>query len=104
MMKGNVLREIRFKDGYRIPKGGLILISWPDPRMQANRVQVHHGDRVIPVPAVTALAWIGHTASLAELEEATFDGTCETPNGHSVEPDGVDPEGVPSWLLIHGLI
>ncbi len=104
MMKGNTLREIRFKDGHRIAKGELILIAWLDPKHQATRVQVHHAGRLLHVPAVTALSWIGLTASLAELEEATFDGTCETPNGHSVEPDGVDPQGVPSWLLIHGLI
>jgi hypothetical protein len=104
MMKGNTLREIRFKDGYRIKKGDMILLFWPDPRGKATCVEVHHGGRLIFVPSVTALAWIGHSASPSELEEATFDGTCETPNGHTVEPDGVDPEGVPSWLLIHGLI
>lgn len=104
MMKGNTLRDIRFKDGYRISKGDMILIGWADPKHQATRAQVYHGNRLLNVPAVTALAWIGISASLSELEAATFDGTCETPNGHSVEPDGVDADGVPSWLLIHGLI
>lgn len=29
---------------------------------------------------------------------------CKTPNGIMVEPDGIDPEGWPSWMLILGIM
>lgn len=29
---------------------------------------------------------------------------CVTPTGHVVEPDGVGPDGVPSWLILLGMI
>lgn len=35
-----------------------------------------------------------------ELREWDQDGVCETPTGHRVEPDGVGPDGVPSWLRL----
>lgn len=52
-------------------------------------------------------AWAAGIAELptqAELEEWIFDGLCETPSGDSVEPDGVGPDGAPSWLRCLGLI
>ncbi len=39
-----------------------------------------------------------------QLEEWTFDGICEATDGCSVEPDGVCPDGHPSWLLYLGFI
>lgn len=104
MIKGNVDREIRFKDGYRIPKGDTVIISWTDPRMNPTQVQVLHRERVLNCNARSSLAWIGLACSEESLIEAMEDGTCETPNGNAVEPDGVDSDGAPSWLMIHGLI
>ena len=31
-------------------------------------------------------------------------GGCKTPNGIMVEPDGTDPDGWPSWMLILGMM
>ncbi len=42
--------------------------------------------------------------TLATLQRWEMDGVCKTPTGHMVEPDGVGPDGVPSWLRILGLI
>jgi hypothetical protein len=102
MINGSVVREIRFRDGHMIPKGDSLIISWPDPK--GNPTQVHHRGRILNCTARSSLAWIGLTCSGESLAEAMEDGTCETPNGNEVEPDGVDPEGAPSWLMIYGLI
>ncbi len=104
MMKGTVIREIRFKDGYCILKGESIFIAWPDPRLNPTRVEVLHKDRALNCVAVFALGWIGIFCTLADLFEAAFDSVCDTPNGTTVEPDGIDSQGVPSWLSIHGLL
>jgi hypothetical protein len=104
MIKGQMLKEVRFRNGHIIPKGDTIIVNWTDPKLNAFQVEVHHRGTILSSPAATALAWIGLTVSREELESAIFDGTCETPAGNSVEPDGVDSQGVPSWLGIHGLI
>jgi hypothetical protein len=104
MMKGTVIREIRFKDGHRILKGDSILIAWPDPRLNPTRVEVFHKDRVLNCLAVSALGWICKSCTEKDLAEAVHDSVCATPNGSTVEPDGVDSDGVPSWLMIHGLM
>lgn len=41
---------------------------------------------------------------LAELEEWSSDAICPTPTGDDVEPDGIGPDGVPSWLMLLGYI
>jgi len=42
--------------------------------------------------------------SLEMLKEWDHDGICETPTGHRVEPDGIGPDGVPSWLRVFSII
>lgn len=42
--------------------------------------------------------------TMDEVSEWVHDSVCETPTGHRVEPDGVGPDGVPSWLGALGLI
>jgi hypothetical protein len=49
----------------------------------------------------------GHKSipSMRTLERwAMEDGTCETPSGDVVEPDGTGPDGAPSWLKYFSLI
>lgn len=42
--------------------------------------------------------------SQATLERWDADGICETPTGERVEPDGTGRDGVPSWLVVLGMI
>jgi hypothetical protein len=104
MIKGYAIREIRFKDGHRIGKGDCLIVRWPDPRLRPTSAEVMHRDRIINSPAATALAWMGFAISQEALLQAVMDGVCETPSGSRVEPDGVGSDGVPSWLMIHGLL
>jgi hypothetical protein len=104
MIKGQMLKEVRFREGQVIPKGATVILSWPDGRLKPFQVEVHHGNSVLTTRAASALVWIGLTVTQEELKSAMLDGICETPAGNSVEPDGVDSQGVPSWLVIHGLI
>ncbi len=41
---------------------------------------------------------------MGELEEWASESVVDTPTGHAVEPDGIGPDGVPSWLRCLGLI
>ena len=42
--------------------------------------------------------------TMATLERWSNDGVCRTVTGYKVEPDGIGPDGSPSWLLALGLI
>lgn len=41
---------------------------------------------------------------LEQLEEWESEGVCETPDGCITEPDGTCSHGLPSWLIIAGVI
>lgn len=47
---------------------------------------------------------IKYIPSFDTLKQWDYDGICETPTGHRVEPDGIGPDGVPSWLRLFSLI
>jgi hypothetical protein len=61
---------------------------------------VHAPDRDYRVSARSAF----HAPSLEELEESASDGTCPSIFGDTVEPDGWDSHGSPSWMLALNLI
>jgi len=42
--------------------------------------------------------------SIKALEKMSNDAIVTTPTGHRVEPDGYGPDGLPSWLLVMGVI
>lgn len=44
------------------------------------------------------------TPDYAEIEGWVADSVCESLMGETVEPDGIDEFGSPSWLLALGLI
>lgn len=41
---------------------------------------------------------------MRSLEKWTFDSVCKSVGGKTVEPDGYDINGYPSWLLVCGII
>ena len=47
---------------------------------------------------------INDPKQMDKLQNMVFDGTCFTPDGCIVEPDGSCEHGLKSWLLIYGLI
>jgi hypothetical protein len=42
--------------------------------------------------------------SVTSLMRWSEDGICKSIGGKKVEPDGYDPDGFPSWLLVTGFI
>lgn len=42
--------------------------------------------------------------SMRALEKQAENAIVTTPTGHRVEPDGYGPDGIPSWLLVLGVI
>ena len=44
------------------------------------------------------------TPTFSEVKSWVYDSVCESLTGDCVEPDGVGPDGAPSWLLALHLI
>lgn len=68
-------------------------------------VHVVERDPTTGLPKV--VLWNDQLFEAPDLDEVrmwVFDSVCESLLGHTVEPDGVDFEGSPSWLLVMGLI
>ena len=49
-------------------------------------------------------AFVDDLPSMAEIDEWMMDGCCESLSGDIVEPDGIGPDGAPSWLIALGMI
>lgn len=90
-------KAIKLKTGETLPKG--LPVSFQKDCPSACLV---HGERDHPFRVRVTSAF--RAPSLDSLQEAVCDGVCESVAGHSVEPDGWDHEGSPSWLLALGMI
>lgn len=92
-------KEIRLKDGVTLPVGLPVEFIKTSPSI----CLVQCGD-LRPGPARVRVTSAFQCPTLEELEGAVSDGVCESVGGDSVEPDGWDSEGSPSWLLALGMI
>lgn len=98
-MLKTLYRDIKFLEGTTFKKGdrvtvkpisgntSLCLISNPSSKEYRIRYQ-----SVFKEP------------SLKSFEKWTYGDTCKSVTGKTIEPDGYDSEGFPSWLLVVGLI
>jgi len=91
----NTQKPIKLKSGETLPAG--LPCSFLEP---STLCIVHAAGRDYKVRASSAF----HAPSTEELEEAVNDCTCPSVFGETVEPDGWDCHGSPSWLLAFGLI
>ncbi len=87
---------IKLKTGEILPAG--LPVTFQKDNWSSCLVQ---GDR--PEPYRIRVSSAFNMPSMDELEEAVNDGVCPSVAGHSVEPDGWDHEGSPSWLLALGM-
>ena len=93
----NTELPIKLKDGSTLP-AGLPVSFTANPRV----VLVTTPERDEPLRIRTTSAF--RPPELDELAEMAGDGLCLSVAGETVEPDGHDPHGAPSWLLVLDLI
>lgn len=85
-----------------VHSGGWRLFSRKKPDVPLDEWRKRKLEMIANLPA-----WARECKSLpsiATLEHWMMDGICESISGDSVEPDGLGPDGAPSWLLALGLI
>lgn len=90
-------KPIKLKDGSTLPAG--LPVSFIPASPRTCNV---HCDRDKPVHVRITSAFISPT--MDEIEDAVCDSVCLSIGGETVEPDGWDSNGAPSWLLALGLI
>jgi len=93
----NTEKPIKLKNGSTLPAGLPVSFIPGNPRC----CHVHAGcDSPFFVRITSAFI----SPSMDEIEDAVCDSVCPSIGGETVEPDGWDSEGSPSWLLALGLI
>ena len=115
-------REIKLKDGTVIPAGtkGEVRPLLPDELGNTGNninIRSHYTGILVFRPEgsereykfkmskLTNMFEGFKAPSVKTMEKWEWDrGGCKTPVGTMVEPDGVDPDGWPSWMLIMGII
>lgn len=78
--------------------------KYPNTRCRvtpANRIGVTIG---LPYFKLAKMVYEVEAPTMEELQEWVYDSVCNSINGETVEPDGYDEEGFPSWLLALGMI
>ena len=98
--------EIKMKDGGVLPVGKKFSIRWEETvNGHRPRVKACGADYEYKISNGTAIKMLGKKQpSLSSLSRWESNGNCKSLLGETVEPDGTDSYGSPSWLLFLGLI
>jgi hypothetical protein len=79
-------------------------MGFSDDEYEARPAVTHGPERDDGLPDY--VVWRGkryETPPLEQIEEWTYDSVCDSLEDDTVEPDGIGPDGAPSWLLALGL-
>jgi hypothetical protein len=90
-------KDIPLKDGTILMKGSLVSVEPVNYR--ACKITFPSGES-----HQVRYTSVFKPPSMKCLNEWLMDEGCETIIGNTVEPDGYDDQGFPSWLLALGLI
>ena len=104
-MNTTTYKELRFQSGDVIPAGVEVSIR-----------PIRHKTENKSHPTMCVLSYndkeykcryesVVQPPSEDEVGQMVFDSkNCSSIGGHDVEPDGHDPEGFPSWLMVLGIV
>jgi hypothetical protein len=103
MKQHRVKKNIKTKAGIEFHAGENGRVEFPsDSMIRFIRVSDGAAFHVRTIFAANVITGIGKVPNIERLSEDS--GTCATPSGYRVEPDGHGPDGSPSWLLVLGVI
>lgn len=100
-----VAKDITLKSGYSIPVGEKITLEFVKEGF-SYVMQVIHKDHDFKIRNTRFFNYLQGVKVPSEktLWKWSEDGVAKSVFGNRVEPDGVDPKGAPSWLLLLGYI
>lgn len=95
---GRTIKPIPLKSGETIEPGASV-------RWVNGKALISHNGEEKKIGALTAAKALGIDIPDDDmLGEWVVDSVCESVLGETVEPDGIDCHGSPSWLMAFGLI
>ena len=103
MIKGKLIKNITLKSGDIYEKGIDAEVHF-DLKIPSRCSLVISGKQISARSSV-ALQLIGkNSPTINTMEKWTENGVAKSVSGQTVEPDGWDSKGNPSWLLVLGYI
>jgi len=93
------------KSGDTIPAGTEVTLFY-SPKAY-NRVYLDRGSFAKTIKLANCHGYFKgfyKMPTMRTLEKQGNDAIVTTPTGHRVEPDGYGPDGIPSWLMVLGVI
>jgi hypothetical protein len=99
-------KEIKMKDGTVLHEGKRFEIRWEETELRHRpRVKASGTEYEYKISNGTAIKMLGKKQpSISSLSRWDSNGNCKSLLGETVEPDGIDSYGSPSWLLHMNLI
>jgi hypothetical protein len=99
-------KEIKMKDGTVLPEGKRFQIRWEEIELRHRpRVKASGAEYEYKISNKTAIKMLGKKEpSASSLSRWDGNGICKSILGETVEPDGTDSYGSPSWLIHMNLI
>ena len=98
--------EIKMLDGGVLPVGKKFSIRWEETvKGNRPRVKACNAENEYKISNRTAIKMLGKKQpSISSLSRWDSNGNCKSLLGETVEPDGTDSYGSPSWLIHMNLI
>jgi len=99
-------RDVANKRGDSIESGSRVSLSWPG-RSGARTELTDDAGNMVTVHTENLhnyVSGISRPPSIRVMEKWMFDGVAKSVTGKRVEPDGIGPDGAPSWMLVFGII
>lgn len=112
--KGKLKKSLKLKNGDEIPAGTTVEVEFDrdEPERALLKMDFKTDNRDYkeePVKMSAGKLYLyvggfGKPPSINTMMKWSDDGVAQTVTGKRVEPDGVGPDGSPSWLLVLGYI
>lgn len=103
MIKGKLIKNVTLKSGAVYDKGADAEIHFD--LKNPSRCTLLISGKEIATRSSVALQLIGKKSpTVKTMEKWSFDGIAKSVGNSTVEPDGWDSKGNPSWLLVFGYI
>lgn len=104
--KAKMKKDTRNKRGIEFKRGEDVVINWLEETPQMTYIIKQDGNRlrVKSEWAYHFVTGVNKTPSINQMERWDNEGYSKSMLGKKVEPDGFDPNGSPSWMLVIGII
>lgn len=104
-MNGKFSKDVKLKNGTIVPRGTMAnLKPFEKNGISYCEVTCDNGT-IFKTKTLSAVVLIGKKVpTISKLEKWCEDGICKTPAGKTVEVDGEDYKGFPSWARLLGLV